>query len=147
MDIPKTAVYVEGPTLFNQGIKDLTGLEYAINLKELFVREQREEFRGNGISDLTPISGLTQLESLSIGGIGNHVSDLSPIANLTNIKHLDLGGNPISDLSPIANLTQLESISFDDSVPLTDISVLADMKQLSKPFSCGGHDSEICLRW
>ena len=128
----KNGVYVEGEalTLFNKGIKDLTGLEYAINLKELFVREQREEFRGNGISDLTPISGLTQLESLSIGGIGNHVSDLSPIANLTNIKHLDLGGNPISDLSPIANFTQLENISFDDNVPLTDISVLADMESL-----------------
>ena len=128
----KNGVYVEEEalTLFNQGIKDLTGLEYAINLKELFVREEREEFRGNGISDLTPIAGLTQLESLSIGGIGNHVSDLSPIANLTNIKHLGLGGNPISDLSPIANFTQLETIGFDDNVPLTDISVLADMEQL-----------------
>ena len=128
----KNGVYVEGLTLYNQGIKDLTGLEYAINLKELFVREEREEFRGKGISDLTPISGLTQLESLSIGGIGNHVSDLSPIANLTNIKQLGLGGNPITDLSPIANFTQLESISFDDSVPLTDISVLADMENLAE---------------
>ena len=126
----KNGVYVEGLTLFNQGIKDLTGLEYAINLKELFVREQREEFRGNGISDLSPISGLTQLESLNIGGIGNHVSDLSPIANLTNIKHLHLGGNPITDLSPIANFTQLETFGFDDNVPLTDISVLADMENL-----------------
>ena len=126
----KNGVYVEGLSFFNQGIKDLTGLEYAINLKELFVREQREEFRLNGISDLTPISGLTQLVNLNIGGIGNHVSDLSPIANLTNITHLHLGGNPISDLSPIANFTQLEIISFDDSVPLTDISVLADMENL-----------------
>ena len=126
----KNGVYVEGPTLFNQGIKDLTGLEYAINLKELFVREHREEFRDNGISDLTPISGLTQLERLDIGGIGNHVSDLSPIANLTNIKYLHLGGNPITDLSPIANFTQLEFIGFDDFVPLTDISVLADMENL-----------------
>ena len=126
----KNGVYVEGLTLFNQGIKDLTGLEYAINLKELFVREQREEFRGNGISDLSPISGLTQLESLNIGGIGNHVSDLSPIANLTNIKYLHLGGNPITDLSPIANFTQLEGIYFDDNVPLTDISVLAGMENL-----------------
>ena len=133
----KNGVYVEGLSLFNQGIKDLTGLEYAINLKELFVREQREEFRANGISDLTPISGLTQLEGLDIGGIGNYVSDLSPIANLTNIKHLHLGGNPISDLSPIANFTQLESIGFDDNVPLTDISVLADMKNLRGVFMWG----------
>ena len=126
----KNGVYVEGLTLANKGITDLTGLEYAINLKELFVKEQREEFRGKGISDLTPISGLTQLEELDIGGIGNHVSDLSPIANLTNIKYLHLGGNPITDLSPIANFRQLEFISFDDDVPLTDILVLADMENL-----------------
>ncbi len=128
----KNGVYVEGEalTLVNKGIKDLTGLEYAINLKELVVKEGREEFRGKGISDLTPISGLTQLESLSIGGIGNHVSDLSPITNLTNIKALDLGGSPITDLSPIANFTQLEFINFDDKVPLTDISVLAGMENL-----------------
>ena len=135
----KNGVYVKGEalTLFNKGIKDLTGLEYAINLKELVVIEQREEFRGKGISDLTPISGLTQLESLSIGGIGNHVSDLSPIANLTNIKALDLGGSPITDLSPIANFTQLEFINFDDSVPLTDISVLADKEHLRAVFMWG----------
>ena len=43
---------------------------------------------------------------------------------------MHLGGNPISDLSPIANFTQLETFSFDDSVPLTDISVLADIENL-----------------
>ncbi len=146
----KNGVYVHGVTLSNKGITDLTGLEYAINIKELFVQQYLEGL--NGISDLTPISGLTQLESLDFGGVftnvsdlspitnltnlthlglgGNEISDLSPIANLTNIKHLHLGGNPITDLLPIANFTQLETISFDDSVPLTDISVLADMESL-----------------
>jgi len=145
----KNGVYVHGVTLSNKGITDLTGLEYAINIKELFVQQYLE---GLGISDLTPISGLTQLESLDFGGVftnvsdlspitnltnlthlglgGNEISDLSPIANLTNMKHLHLGGNPITDLSPIANFTQLETITFDDSVPLTNISVLADMESL-----------------
>ena len=146
----KNGVYVHGVTLSNKGITDLTGLEYAINIKELFVQQYLEGL--NGISDLTPISGLTQLESLDFGGVftnvsdlspianltnlkhlglgGAKISDLSPIANLTNIKHLHLGGNPITDLSPIANFTLLETITFDDSVPLTDISVLADMESL-----------------
>ena len=116
----KNGVYGHGLTLIDKGIKDLTGLEYAINLKVLVIGE-------NEFSDLTPLSGLTQLEILSIE---SNVSDLSPIANLTNIKELNLGGSPISDLSPIANFKQLEGISFTDSVPLTDISVLADMENL-----------------
>lgn len=140
----KNGVYGHGLTLIDKGIKDLTGLEYAINLHNLVIAD-------NEISDLTPISGLTKLEFLNFGGQYNNVSDLSPIANLTNLKGLNLGGNqisdlslianltnlkglgvggnPISDLSPIANL-QLEGIAFDDYAPLTDISVLADMESL-----------------
>ncbi len=120
----KNGVYVHGLTLTDKDIKDLTGLEYAINLNELLL----EGPLSSGISDLTPISGLTQLEHLGIGG--RNLSDLSPIANLTNIKNLYLGGNPITDLSPIANFTQLEEIHFDDNVPLNDISVLGDKEHL-----------------
>ena len=122
----KNDVYVHGLTLINQDITDLTGLEYAINLKDLVLVDPSETH--NGISDLTPISGLTQLEYLNIGG--KNLSDLSPIANLTNIKGLALGNSPITDLSPIANLTQLEGISFIDYAPFDNISVLADMENL-----------------
>ena len=119
----RNGVYVEGRTLEDKGIRDLTGLEFAINLKILSLKR-------NEISNLTPLSRLTKLEYLDIIGDNNNVSDLSPIANLTNIKQLNLGGNPISDLSPIANFTQLEIIHIGDHVPLTDISALADMEQL-----------------
>ena len=39
----------------NTGIQDLTGLEYATNLQQLYLRL-------HAISDLSPLSGLTSLE-------------------------------------------------------------------------------------
>ena len=118
----RNGVYVEGRTLEDKGIRDLTGLEFAINLKRLSLKK-------NEISDLTPLSRLTKLEYLDI--IDTNVSDLSPIANLTNIEQLNLDDNTISDLSPIANLQNLKFFGSNAKV-LTDISVLADMENLTE---------------
>ena len=118
----RNGVDVKGLTLEDKGIRDLTGLEFAINLKRL-------SLKWNKISNLTPLSRLTKLEYLDIGG--NNVSDLSPITNLTNIEQLNLGDtNPISDLSPIANLHNIKFISIGEAALLTDFSVLADMENL-----------------
>ena len=57
-------------------IKDLRGLEFAINLETL-------EIRGNLVSDLSPIAELTQLGRLGIQG--NKVSDISPLRELKSL--------------------------------------------------------------
>ena len=125
----RNGVYVEGQTLEGKGIRDLTGLEFAINLKILSLKR-------NEISKLTPLSRLTKLEYLDIGD--NNVSNLSPITNLTNIKQLNLGDtNPITDLSPIANLHNIEVISIGKVVLLKDISVLAGMENLREVLMWG----------
>ena len=49
----------------------------------------------NQITDVSPLSGLTKLETLSL--TKNEISDLSPLAGLTNLKELHLYGNPIPD--------------------------------------------------
>ena len=69
-------------TLTNLGgdrddIRDLTGLEFAINLTELHLRS-------NQLSDLSPLAGLTKLKWLNISESG--VTDLSPLAGLTNLE-------------------------------------------------------------
>ena len=132
----------ESLRLFDLGITDLTGLEYAINLIELII--PGNEFSDltplsnlnkleilviahNKVSDLSPIANLLKLHILSLGR--NKVSDLSPITNLPNLRHLSIRDSLISDLSPLVNLTQLEEFYGGDS-PLTDISVLADMENL-----------------
>ena len=84
------------------GIKSLKGLEYAINLKRLALE-------GTSVTDLSPIAGLTKIETLSI--VATPITDLSPITNFTNIKQFGLMETNITDLSPLKNSTNLEELS------------------------------------
>ncbi|MDE0683906.1 MAG: leucine-rich repeat domain-containing protein, partial [Candidatus Poribacteria bacterium] len=120
-----------GDELADQGIRDLTGLEYATNLTVL-------GFEINEVSDLSPIAGLINLVILYFPH--NNVSDLSPLAGLTELRTLDIAVNPLSDLSPLAEMTELENIiitglqeddkGFLKPNSITDFSVLAGKEKL-----------------
>ena len=105
------------------GISDLTGLEYATNLRILGLRD-------NSVSDLGPLSGLTDLRILGLWY--NSVSDLGPLSGLTDLTTLYLRDNSVSDLGPLSGLTDLrilylESNSVSDLGPLsglTDLRIL-----------------------
>ena len=155
VDEPITVKEMQGVETFdrildNNGIKDLTGLEYAINLQELWFEFnevsdlspiagltdlQELWFESNEVSDLSPIAGLTEIRQLEFGH--NNVSDLSPIAGLTKIGVLVMEHNPISDLSPLAGFTELEYIHLNGNFLVTDISVLAGKKKLESVFMWG----------
>ena len=135
-----------------KGIADLTGLEYAVNLTALDLRGARVdgEWQTNPISDVSPLSALTQLTTLSLGdtavsdvsplsaltqltGLGLSViavSDVSPLANLTQLKWLHLSFTAVSDVSPLANLTQLTRLSLGNT-DVSDVSPLANLTQLT----------------
>ena len=134
IDQPITASQMEGfiefPVGLNntpidnliKGIENLTGLEYAKNLKRLWISGK--------ISNLTPIAALTNIEDLRIEG--NNISDLSPIAGLAKLRVLTIRGNPISDLSPLASLTKLELVQLGQGFQTADISVLAELITLKE---------------
>ena len=82
-------------------IADLTGLQYATNLRELWMW-------GNPINDLTPISNLTELRKLDLAGC--QVSDLTPLGNLIQLQLLNIGWNKVTDISILANLINLERL-------------------------------------
>ena len=103
-------------------IEDLTGLEHAINLKWIDIPR-------NNISNLKPLTDLTQLERLSLWE--NPISDLSPIASLTQLESLDLGGCQVSDIAPLANLTQLEWLTLHWNHLIEDITPLANLTRLT----------------
>ena len=117
----------------NADISNLTGLEHATNLKSLWL--DGEEVRpgvwenSNSVSDLSPLTGLTQLERLDLWQ--NSVSDISALTGLTNLTHLGLVGNDISDVSVLTGLTKLESLWLDGN-PISDISALAGLTQLTR---------------
>ena len=88
------------------GIKNLLGLENAVNLEKLDLNE-------NEISDLSPIAKLNKLTKLSL--IRNRISDLHPLSELTNLKYLDLYANKIEDISPLAKLTNLKHLDLHNN--------------------------------
>ena len=110
-------------------ITDLTGLEHATNLTELYLSDNSISdisplagFNGwSNISDLSPLKGLNNLISLELSD--NSISDISPLAGLTNLRILGLSGNSISDISPVAGLINLIELSLENN-SISDISPL-----------------------
>ena len=118
------------------GINDLTGLQFAINLRKLVFKRNYDPF-----SDISPIAGLVNLETLRIGS--KYLSDLSPLAGLINLRslHGDFTRN-VSDLSPLAGLINLEWLHFDDT-SVSDISPLAGLINLKHLGTWGSDISEL----
>ena len=114
----------------NRGITDLTGLEHAHSLIILDLGAEFTEdgfVNNNKILDTSALSGLTQLEALSLRN--TPISDISPLARLKQLRHLNLTSTNVSDISALSDLTQLETLGLPDT-PISDISPLARLKQL-----------------
>lgn len=105
---------------FCDGIKDISFLKDFTNLKRLILSTSK-------VSDLKPLSGLTNLRILGVSG---EFSDLTPLSGLTNLTHLYLSSDNLSDLKPIESLNKLDYI-FLVSCSLKDISPLSKLKALS----------------
>ena len=101
-------------------IRDLTGLEKAIKL-------QRIELRQNAITDLTPLAGLIRLNNIKLRG--NNITDVSPLANLKSLDWLGLEETNIIDLSPLSGLVRLKGIGIENT-SVTDLSPLAKLPSL-----------------
>jgi len=101
-------------------IKDISCLEYAVNLTGLWLND-------NGITDLTPLASLTNLVRLEL--TQNQITDISPLSSLTNLGRLELTQNQITDISPLASLTKLTGLGLNDN-QITDISPLASLTNL-----------------
>ena len=84
--------------------------------------------RQSGI-DLSPLAGLTNLETLDIAF--NDITDLSPLAGLSNLTELFVGFNAITDLSPLAGLTTLETLDIQFNVKWLHFSGQFDEREPS----------------
>jgi Leucine-rich repeat (LRR) protein len=81
--------------------------------------------RNNQITDISPLSGLTELRALDF--MGNQITDISPLANLpylgTGLNGLYLNSNQITDISPLANFSNLRWLTLGGN-PITDLTPL-----------------------
>ena len=136
--------------LYGAGISDIAGLEFAVNLTFLNLRD-------NPASDISPLWPLRRLLELHLGNndtkhiaalagardlmilqiLNTQVADISVLENLRHITQLDLIGSQISDLSPFAR--GLGGVNIDlSSNRIGDISPLAgrtDVQALDLSFN------------
>ena len=117
----------------SKGLRDLTGLQFAINLSWLHLRD-------NSVSDLSPVQGLKNLAHLYIED--TTVSDISPVQSLTQLIELEFDGTSVSDISPVENLTNLTRLNFGFTM-VSDISPVKSLKNLAYLYIDGTSVSDI----
>ena len=93
----------------HRGVRDLTGLQFATNLRLLNLRYN------NQVSDLSPIAGLINLRALWLHD-NNPLSDISPVRGLINLTYLEFDQSMVSDISPVRGLTNLTYLEFDHTL-------------------------------
>lgn len=79
--VETTETLFRGTQLSHEPIRDLSGVEYCVNLTYLNLER-------NEISDLLPISNLAKLTKLNL--YGDQIRDISPLSNLTSLTMLSL---------------------------------------------------------
>ncbi len=104
----------------NQGIRDLRGLETAINL-------ERIELRNNEITDLTPLAGLIRLHNLKLRG--NAISSVTPLADLMRVHWMGLEENRITNFSPLARIPRLDELGISGN-PVSSLASLSRLTNL-----------------
>lgn len=104
----------------NSDIRDLCGLEYAINLEKLYAAY-------NNIHSISDLSGLSNLRELDINN--NHTVDISPVAGLHQLTFLNIHQNGIKDISALAGLSRLRELIIRLN-QVRDISVLPSLSNL-----------------
>ena len=115
----------------NSNIINLTGLEFATNLKQLYLHDREVSgswVNSNAITDISPLAGLTNLTHLYLGD--NAITDISPLAALTNLTDLVLYENTITDISPLTGLINLTDLYLRDN-SITDVSPLEGLINLT----------------
>ena len=132
------------------GIESLTGLEYAINLRGLFLgnyyRKVSKPATPNRISDLRPLEKLTNLTGLDLRW--NAVENLDPLSNLINLIWLILERNVVKNLVPLRNLRNLTYLNLQenkiiDSSPLANLTSMKTLRLDNDYYGFGTGDNKI----
>ena len=130
----------------NANIQELTGLEYAHNLRTLNLGGEwvsgQEYVNSNAVSNFSSLLGLTQLRTLTLSGTS--LSDVSALAGLIQLTLLDLNNTSLSDVSALAGLTQL-SVLYLYNNAISDVSVLAELTQLNTLYLSNNAISDVSV--
>ena len=110
--------------VIDKGISDITGLEFATNLKVLYLSK-------NPITDLRPLANLTALRRLYLWDLSPNTPtlDLRPLETLVNLEEISLENSKVSDISPLAALKKLSELHLTNN-QIGNISPLVGLTEL-----------------
>ncbi|PJN59695.1 leucine-rich repeat domain-containing protein [Bacillus mycoides] len=113
-------------------IKDLTGLEYMTNLENLTLE-------GVGLKNIEFISNLKQLKDVNVSH--NKIEDITPLSSLENLQWLNLADNHIKDVSVLGSMLDLLSLKLAGN----EIRDVRPLIQLGQWFSIDAGRQKIIL--
>ena len=134
----------------NASIIDITGLEYAKNLRHLDLGGNNNHIQDLGPVikldtphqftylaytlkgpvtdlDLCPLTKLVQLEVLSLSG--NGITDITLLSHLTKLRKLHLTHNYITDITPLSHLIELRELDLRNNY-IEDFSLVLNFPNL-----------------
>ncbi len=112
-------------------IENLEGLQYAKSATMIDIA-YTSAVEGKSLKDLSPLSGLTQLDQLILKQDG--ITDISDLSKLTNLTLLDISANQkITDISAIKDMKKLTSLSaqYNQIESVDALSELENLKYVS----------------
>ncbi|EBF5159951.1 TPA: class 1 internalin InlK [Listeria monocytogenes] len=124
-------------SLSKLNITDLTGLEYAHNVKDLRIDSIHA-------TNYNQIAGLNNLEKLTIMGTDVTSDKIPNLSQLTNLTNVDFSHSAHDDsiLTKLNVLPKVSYINLDSNGAITDIMPLKSMPELKTLYVqfCGIHD-------
>lgn len=105
-----------------------------------------DEYCRDGISDISPLAGLVNVEILYLSC--NNVSDLSAVGNMESLQLAFVIGNRITSIAPLEGLTSLRALRFSDNLVASDEGVLGSLtglRWLEMAYNRLGDDSLLGL--
>ncbi|RGO15848.1 LPXTG cell wall anchor domain-containing protein [Bacillus cereus] len=100
-------------------IKDITGLEYMMNLEKLTLE-------GVGLKNIEFILNMKQLNNLNVSH--NQIEDTTPLSSLKNLQWLNLTDNRIKDVSVLGSMLDLLSLKLAEN-EIRDVRPLIQLGQ------------------
>lgn len=88
---------------------NLVGIEHAQDLEKIDF--QLSSYIGSSLKDLTPLSSLPKLKSLSLNlgaSMKGSLTDVSPLANNTSLEYLSITNSKVKTISSLDNLPNLK---------------------------------------
>lgn len=119
---------VQSLSLADCGLTDVSALSGLTQLLTL-------DLMLNDIADISPLRYLTGLTELHLS-MNERLEDISPLSTLTSLTTLSLNGTSVTDLSPISGLTSLEVLDIE-GCEIEDVAALYNLKNLRTLYAAG----------